>query len=217
MPKLLIAPSILSADFGKINEEIASISSHADMIHVDVMDGHFVPNITFGPDQIAKMRSTLPMDVHLMIEQPEKYLEEFAKAVEKAHGRRDDSYLTVHQESSVHLERLVQQIKGLGMKAAVALNPATPLVSIESLLGDIDMVLLMTVNPGFGGQSFIASVVPKIKELRAKAPDLNIQVDGGINEKTYRQAVEAGADILVAGSYVFGAKDRAAAIAALRK
>jgi len=214
--KIQIAPSILSADFGKINEEIASIESFADMIHVDVMDGNFVPNITFGPDQVAKMRCKLPMDVHLMIENPENYLERFASAVEKAHGRRDDCYLTVHQESSIHLERLVQQIKGLGMKAAIALNPATPLVTIESLLNDLDMVLIMSVNPGFGGQHFIESVLPKITELRKKMPSLNIQVDGGVNDKTCKQVKDAGANILVAGSYVFSPENRGEAIAKLR-
>lgn len=214
--KILVAPSILSADFGKINEEIASVSSHADMIHVDIMDGHFVPNITFGAPVVAKMKSEKSMDIHLMIEHPERYLEDFAKALDKAHGGRGDCYLTVHQEACTHLHRVVQEIKKLGCKAAVALNPATPLTTIETILGELDMVLLMTVNPGFGGQEFIDSVVPKIKELREKFPKLDIQVDGGINEKTAPRAVQAGANILVAGSYVFAAKDRAAAIASLR-
>lgn len=214
--KILIAPSILSADFGRLNEEIASVEPYADMIHVDIMDGHFVPNITFGAPVVAKMRCKKPMDVHLMIANPQDYLDDFAEAVKKAHGRNDDCYLTFHEESSLHLHRLIQQVKKLGMKAAVALNPATPLISIESLLGDLDMVLLMTVNPGFGGQEFIESVLPKIRELRKKAPTLDIQVDGGINEKTAKRAIEAGANILVAGSYVFGAKDREKAIESLR-
>ena len=213
---ILVAPSILSADFGKINEEIASVAPHADMIHVDIMDGHFVPNITFGAPVVAKMKSQKPMDVHLMIEHPERYLEDFAKAFDKAHGRRDDCYLTVHQEACTHLHRVVQEIKKLGCKAAVALNPATPLVTIEPILGELDMVLLMTVNPGFGGQEFIESVVPKIKTLREKFPKLDIQVDGGINEKTGPRAVKAGANILVAGMYVFGAKDRGSAIERLK-
>lgn len=214
--KILIAPSILSADFGHLNEEIASVESHADMIHVDIMDGHFVPNITFGAPVVAKLKSKKPMDVHLMIEHPENYLDDFAEAVSKAHGRRDDCYLTVHQEACTHLHRVLQQIKKLGMKAAVALNPATSLSTIENVLNDADMVLLMTVNPGFGGQSFIESVIPKIKELRAQMPRLEIQVDGGINEKTAKTAVTAGANILVAGSYVFGADDKAAAIKKLK-
>ncbi len=214
--KILIAPSILSADFGRINEEIASVAPHADMIHVDIMDGHFVPNITFGAPVVAKMKSEKPMDIHLMIEHPERYLEDFAKALDKAHGSRNDCYLTVHQEACTHLHRVMQEIKKLGCRAAVALNPATPLATIEPILGELDMVLLMTVNPGFGGQEFIESVVPKIKALREKFPKLNIQVDGGINEKTALRATKAGANILVAGSYVFAAKDRAAAIESLR-
>ncbi|PJC37368.1 ribulose-phosphate 3-epimerase [Candidatus Peregrinibacteria bacterium CG_4_9_14_0_2_um_filter_53_11] len=211
-----IAPSLLSSDFGRLNEEIASIADSADMIHVDIMDGHFVPNITFGPPVISKMRSSLPMDVHLMIENPEQYLKDFAEAVKKACGSNEASYLTVHAEACTHLHRVVQQIRALGMKPAVALNPATPLSAIEYVLEDVEMVLLMTVNPGFGGQSFIESVVPKIRELRKRAPDLDIQVDGGINAETARVAVEAGATILVAGSYIFGADDRVAAIDALR-
>lgn len=214
--KTLIAPSILSADFGRINEEIASVEPYADMIHVDIMDGHFVPNITFGAPVISHMKSGRPMDVHLMIENPQEYLEDFAHAISKAHGRRSDCYITVHQEACTHLHRVVQQIKKLGCRAAVALNPATPLYTIEPILDDFDMVLLMTVNPGFGGQEFIASVLPKIAELRRRAPKLNIQVDGGINYETARLAVKAGANILVAGSYVFGAKDREKAIKSLR-
>lgn len=214
--KILIAPSILSADFGRINEEIKTVEPYADMIHVDIMDGHFVPNLTFGAPVVAKMQCGKPMDIHLMIENPQDYFEDFAAAVKKAHGRNDDCYLTFHEETSHHLHRLVQQIKKLGMKAAIALNPATPLNSIEPILGDLDMVLLMTVNPGFGGQEFIESVMPKMEDLRRRAPKLNIQVDGGINEKTAKIAIKAGANILVAGSYVFGATDRKKAIESLR-
>lgn len=214
--KILIAPSILSADFGRLNEDIKTVEAYSDMIHVDIMDGHFVPNIMFGAPVVAKLKSGRPMDVHLMIENPQDYLEDFAKAVSKAHGKRADCYLTVHQEACTHLHRVVQQIKKFGMKAAVALNPATPLYTIEPILKDFDMVLLMTVNPGFGGQEFINSVLPKIQALRNKAPKLNIQVDGGINDKTAKLAVRAGANILVAGSYIFGAKDREKAIKSLR-
>ena len=214
--KILIAPSILSADFGRLNEEIKTVEQHADMIHVDIMDGHFVPNITFGAPVVSRLRCGRPMDVHLMIEKPQEYLEDFARAISRAHGRRSDCYITVHQEACTHLHRVVQQIKSLGCRAAVALNPATPLHAIEPILDDFDMVLLMTVNPGFGGQEFIKSVLPKIMDLRRRAPKLNIQVDGGINEKTAKLAVKAGANILVAGSYVFGAKDRKAAIDSLR-
>ena len=215
-PKLRIAPSVLSADFGRFNEEIASVEQYADMIHVDIMDGHFVPNITFGAPVVEKLRTKLPIDVHLMIEHPERYLEDFARAVEKAHGRRDDSYLTVHIEACTHLHRVLQQIRSLGMLPAVALNPATPLGLLEPVLDDCSMVLLMTVNPGFGGQAFIDSVVPKIAALRELRPNLDIQVDGGVNEKTALMVVNAGANILVAGSYIFGAKDRAAAISKIR-
>lgn len=214
--KLLIAPSILSANFGKLNEEIASVEPYVDMIHVDIMDGHFVPNITLGAPVVSKLKSGRPMDVHLMIEHPEVYIDDFAKALTKAHGRRNDCYITVHQEACTHLHRVVQQIKHAGCLAAVALNPATPLHFIEPILGELDMVLLMTVNPGFGGQEFIESVLPKIQELRKRAPKLNIQVDGGINEKTAKLAVKAGANILVAGSYIFGAKNREEAIKKLR-
>lgn len=214
--KILIAPSILSADFGRLNEEIASVMPFCDMVHVDIMDGHFVPNITFGAPVVSRMKCSRPMDIHLMIEHPENYLEDFARAAGKAHGRKSDCYLTVHQEACTHLHRIIQQIKKLGMKAACALNPATPLYTIEPMLSELDMVLLMTVNPGFGGQEFIASALPKIQMLRKKAPKLAIQVDGGINDKTAKLAIKAGANILVAGSYIFGSRDREAAIGSLR-
>lgn len=214
--KILIAPSLLSADFGHLNAEIKSVEPYCDMIHVDIMDGHFVPNITFGAPVVSKMKCGRPMDIHLMIEQPENFLEDFAQAVSKAHGKRSDCYLTVHQEACTHLHRIIQQIKKLGCRAAVALNPATPLYTIEPVLIELDMVLLMTVNPGFGGQAFIESVIPKIRDLRKKAPKLNIQVDGGMNEKTAKVVIKAGANILVAGSYIFSAKNREEAIKSLR-
>lgn len=215
-PKLRIAPSVLSADFGRFNEEIVSIEQYADMVHVDIMDGHFVPNITFGAPVVEKLRTKLPIDVHLMIENPERYLEDFAKAVEKAHGRRDDCYLTVHIETCPHLHLVLQQIRVLGMLPAIALNPATPLSLLEPVLDDCAMVLLMTVNPGFGGQAFIESVVPKIAALRKMRPNLDIQVDGGVSDKTAATVINAGATVLVAGSYIFGAKDREEAIKKLR-
>lgn len=217
MPKNpLISASILSADFSKLNEEIKSVEPHTDMLHIDVMDGHFVPNITFGAPVTAKLKCGRQMDVHLMIEHPENYLEDFAKAISKAHGKRADCYITVHQEACHHLHRVIQQIKEFGCRAAVALNPATPLYTIEPMLNELDMVLLMTVNPGFGGQKFINSVLSKIASLRKKAPKLNIEVDGGINDKTAKLAVKAGANILVAGYYIFSAKDREKAIESLR-
>ncbi len=228
--QIKISPSLLSADFGRINEEIATVAPYSDLAHIDIMDGHFVPNITFGPPVVAKMKCPIPMDVHLMIEHPEKYLEDFAVAVAFARGIENagkkgadgkiiidsESYLTVHAEACVHLHRVIQQIKSLGMKAAVALNPATPLCTVESVLDDVDMVLIMSVNPGFGGQSFIESVIPKIKKLREMRPNLDIQVDGGVTDKTARIVKEAGANVLVAGSYVFGSPNRKDALQSLR-
>lgn len=217
---ILIAPSLLSADFGRFNEEIASIAPYADMAHIDVMDGHFVPNITFGPPVLRMLKCTIPMDVHLMIEHPERYIEDFARAVAQARGMQkgsdSQSYLTVHAEACIHLHRVIQQIKSLGMKAAVGLNPATPISTVEAVLDDLDMVLIMSVNPGFGGQAFIEGIVPKIRQLCALKPGLNIQVDGGINDTTAQLVKEAGANVLVAGSYIFNAQNRAEAIAKLR-
>lgn len=212
---LKIAPSILSADFSKLGREIAEVEQGgADWIHVDVMDGHFVPNITIGPLVVKSIKplTKLPLDVHLMIEDPDRYIESFIQS--------GADIVSVHAESTKHLHRTIHLIKSLGAKAAVAINPATPLENLNYVLEDLDMVLLMTVNPGFGGQSFIPSVLPKIKELRKiinqKGFDIDIEVDGGINEETSKLAVEAGANILVAGSYIFGKADRDKAIAALK-
>jgi len=207
-----IAPSILSADFSKLGQEIVEVErGGADWIHVDVMDGHFVPNLTLGPLIVEAIRphTKLPLDVHLMIENPDQYIPAFAKA--------GADWISVHVEACRHLHRTLHLIKELGVKAGVVLNPATPLEMVEHVLGDLDMVLLMTVNPGFGGQSFIPAVVPKIKALRAKLLErglghVHIEVDGGIQEKTASLVVEAGADVLVAGSAVFGKEDRAEAI-----
>ncbi|AHD06058.1 ribulose-phosphate 3-epimerase [Paenibacillus larvae] len=207
-----IAPSILSADFSKLGQEIAEVErGGADWIHVDVMDGHFVPNLTLGPLIVEAIRphTKLPLDVHLMIENPDQYIPAFAKA--------GADWISVHVEACRHLHRTLHLIKELGVKAGVVLNPATPLEMVEHVLGDLDMVLLMTVNPGFGGQSFIPTVVPKIKALRAKLLERGlghvlIEVDGGIQEKTASLVVEAGGDVLVAGSAVFGKEDRAEAI-----
>lgn len=203
-----IAPSILSADFGKLNEEIASVEPYVDLLHVDVMDGHFVPNITIGAPVVKCIKSKLPLDLHLMIEHPERYVEDFVKA--------GAASITVHQEACRHLHRVIQQIKSQGVKAAVSINPATPLEMIEEVLDDVDMVLIMSVNPGFGGQKFIEGALGKIAELRKLKPNLDIEVDGGINAETAKKCVEAGANILVAGSYIFGAKDRQQAIQSLR-
>ncbi|MGM0827135.1 MAG: ribulose-phosphate 3-epimerase [Bacillota bacterium] len=211
-----IAPSILSADFAELGNEIKDVEKGgADYIHVDVMDGHFVPNITLGPMIVKAIRplTTLPLDVHLMIENPGQYIEAFADA--------GADYLTVHVEADSHLHRTIQMIKSKGVKAGVVLNPATSAESIKPILQDVDMVLLMTVNPGFGGQSFIPSVVPKIKQIREWAnevnPGLEIEVDGGINPETAAICAEAGADVFVAGSAIYNRSDRGAAIEELKR
>ncbi len=214
--KIKIAPSILSADFGKLNEEIASVEPYVDLLHVDVMDGHFVPNITIGPPVVSCIKTKLPVDLHLMIEHPERYVEDFVKAATANGLHKKDVSITVHQEACKHLHRVIQQIKLLGVKAAVSINPATPLEMIEEVIDDVDMVLIMSVNPGFGGQKFIDHVLAKVRELRKLKPDLDIEIDGGVNAETAKLCAEAGANILVAGSYIFGAKDRKAAIDSLR-
>ncbi|MED4351880.1 ribulose-phosphate 3-epimerase [Schinkia azotoformans] len=210
-----IAPSILSADFAKLGEEIKDVENGgADYIHVDVMDGHFVPNITIGPLIVNAIRPTtkLPLDVHLMIENPDLYIPEFAKA--------GADIITVHVEACRHLHRTLHLIKDNGVKAGVVLNPATPITMIEHILDDIDMVLFMTVNPGFGGQKFIHSVLPKIKTvadmIHERGLDIEIEVDGGVNSETAKLCIEAGANVLVAGSAVFNKEDRKKAIEAIR-
>ena len=210
-----IAPSILSADFAKLGEEIKDVElGGADYIHVDVMDGHFVPNITIGPLIVEAIRpiTKLPLDVHLMIENPDSYIEAFANA--------GADYITVHVEACKHLHRTIALIKSLGVKAGVVLNPATPVSTIQHVIKDIDMVLLMSVNPGFGGQSFIPEVLPKIRSVKEMAdqfnPTLEIEIDGGVNVETAKLCVEAGANVLVAGSAVYNQADRKKAIEAIR-
>ncbi|WP_342041710.1 ribulose-phosphate 3-epimerase [Bacillus sp. OTU2372] len=210
-----IAPSILSADFSKLGEEIIAVDqAGADYIHIDVMDGHFVPNITIGPLIVEAVRpvTKLPLDVHLMIENPDHYIEAFAKA--------GANFITVHVESCRHLHRTIQNIKSFGVKAGVVLNPATPVESIQHIIGDIDMVLLMSVNPGFGGQTFIPEVLPKIRKVKEMAEQkglsVEIEIDGGVNPETARQCIEAGATVLVAGSAVYNQKDYKQAISQLR-
>ena len=197
-----IAPSILSADFARLGEEVEAITAAgADYIHIDVMDGHFVPNLTIGPVVVEALRphSKLPFDVHLMISPVDPYVPAFAKA--------GADILTVHPEAGPHLHRTVQLIKSLGKKAGVSLNPATPPNLLDGVIEDIDLILVMTVNPGFGGQKFIAAQLDKIRALRQRIDALgrpiDLEVDGGINDETARQAVEAGADVLVAGTATF--------------
>ncbi|MBA3817797.1 MAG: ribulose-phosphate 3-epimerase [Deltaproteobacteria bacterium] len=213
-PPVRIAPSILSADFGRLAEEIQAISS-ADYVHVDVMDGHFVPNLTIGPIVIEaiKRATSLPLDVHLMIEDPDRWVAAYAKAGADTIG--------VHVEGSIHLHRTISQIKDLGKRPCVVLNPATPLESIEHILGDVAQVLVMSVNPGFGGQSFIPSQLGKIRQLRRmideRGLEIEIEVDGGIKIDNVAEVCAAGANVVVSGSGVFGTANYAETIAELRK
>ncbi len=211
-----IAPSLLSADFCNLGRDVEMLNrSEADFIHLDVMDGVFVPNISFGFPVISAVNkiATKPLDVHLMIVDPQRYVSQV----------RDCGayYMTVHAEACTHLHRTIQQIKSAGMKAAVSLNPATPAVMVEEVIADLDMVLLMSVNPGFGGQSFIPGTLAKVKKIKdliaASGSKAEIEVDGGVNLQTGAELAAAGADILVAGSFVFSAADPEATIAALRK
>ena len=199
----IIAPSILSADFSALGEEIAAVeAAGADWIHIDVMDGHFVPNITMGPGVVKSLRkmTVLPFDVHLMIESPEQYIQPFAEA--------GSDRITVHMEALIHLHQTVSQIKELGLKAGVSLNPATPLSFVESILTDIDLLLIMTVNPGFGGQQFIKTMLSKIRQARDLidrfAPAVLLEVDGGVTLTNLPAILKAGADVFVAGASIFG-------------
>jgi ribulose-phosphate 3-epimerase len=211
----IIAPSILSADFSRLGEEIAAVeAAGADWIHIDVMDGHFVPNITIGPGVVKSLRklTRLPFDVHLMIRHPDQFLEAFAEA--------GSDTITVHVEAADHLHRTITRIRELGPKAGVSLNPSTPLALIEPILADIDLLLIMTVNPGFGGQQFIRTMLPKIRQAREridqKAPSVLLEVDGGVTQANMPSILEAGADVLVAGAAVFGSGDYAATIGKMK-
>jgi ribulose-phosphate 3-epimerase len=213
---LRIAPSLLASDFSDLKGQIALLEKGgADFVHLDVMDGHFVPNITIGPPVIRSLRrlTRLPFDTHLMIENADAYLEEFRRA--------GADIITVHYEACPHLHRTVQRIHDLGAKAGVCLNPATPAMLLADILGDVDLVLIMSVNPGFGGQSFIPHTLEKLKEvsamIRETKPDVMLEVDGGIDDVTAAQVVEAGANVLVAGTHIFGSSDVPRAIQTLRE
>lgn len=210
-----IAPSILSADFSRLGEEIIAVEqAGADWIHIDIMDGHFVPNLTIGPGVVTALRKTtrLPFDVHLMISNPERYIDAFAAA--------GSDILTVHVEAASHLHRTVGLIKEKGLKAGLSLNPATPLSLVETIIGDLDLLLIMTVNPGFGGQKFINSMLPKIEQARklidTMAPHVILEADGGITADTIKPAAQAGVDVFVAGAAVFGNRDYAGTIRELK-
>jgi ribulose-phosphate 3-epimerase len=211
-----ISPSILSADFSRLGEDVQAVDrAGADYIHIDVMDGHFVPNITIGPLVVEALRKVTakPLDVHLMIENPDLYIADFARA--------GADIITVHQEAVPHLHRTVQLIKSLSKKAGVSLNPATPVETLDIILDELDLVLIMSVNPGFGGQSFIPSALDKIRALRQRITErglsTELEVDGGVKIDNIREVVAAGADVLVAGSAVFNTENYAATMTALRE
>lgn len=216
MSNTLIAPSILSADFANLGRDIKALDeAGADWMHIDVMDGHFVPNISFGAAIMASIRdySDKPFDVHLMISPVDEYIEAFAKA--------GANYITVHAEATIHLDRTIQLIKSYGVKAGIALNPTTPVSALDYLMDDLDLILVMSINPGFGGQKFMPSQLKKIKQIRQLIGerDIRLEVDGGVNQQTAKQCIEAGADVLVAGSFVFkdGNEGLAANIAKLKE
>jgi ribulose-phosphate 3-epimerase len=214
--EIVIAPSILACDFGRLADEVQAVTdAGADWIHIDVMDGHFVPNITIGPRIVEAVRDAthLPLDVHLMIQQPERYIDSFIKAGATTVG--------VHAEACPHLHRTVAQIREAGARASVTINPGTPANAVEAVLGDVDQVLVMTVNPGFGGQQFIEGTLPKVETLRGWIRDrglaVALEVDGGITEDTIASAARAGANAFVAGTAIFGAPNYREAIATLRQ
>ena len=198
MKKIIVAPSLLAADFSRLKEEVQEVEKcGAEYLHLDVMDGNFVPNISYGSPVISAIRphSNLVFDVHLMVEEPDRFIKDFVDA--------GADIITVHVEATKHLHRTIQLIKSYGKKVGVALNPATPIETLKHVVKEIDMILIMSVNPGFGGQAFIPEVLSKIEELRKLYPEMDIEVDGGVNDKTVEAIKEAGANVLVAGSYLF--------------
>lgn len=208
-PKIKIAPSILGADYGDLNHHLQQLEPFSDWFHVDVMDGNFVPNLSIGAMVVDSIKTTVPLDCHLMINHPDKYIEAFAKA--GAHS------ITIHAEASKDLKKDIEMIKSFGCLAGVAVNPKTPVSKISKVLPELDLVLVMSVEPGFGGQNFMPEVLPKIAEIRAKYPELDISIDGGITDVTAPLARKAGANIFVAGSYILKADDPKAAAEKLRK
>ncbi len=209
MPELKIAPSILGVDYGRMNEHLAELAPFSDMFHVDVMDGNFVNNLTVGPPVVERIQTDVPLDCHLMISDPDKYIEAFAKAGAYS--------ITIHAEASTDLKRDVALIKDQGVRACVAVNPATELEVIKEVLPELDMVLVMSVVPGWGGQAFMSEVLEKVSAIRAEYPELDIQIDGGISDKTAPEAVKAGANVLVSGSYILKAQSPSEAVSLLKQ
>ena len=205
--KIKIAPSILSADRNKLNEEVKEIENYAELIHVDIMDGKFVPPTTFKAEEIKKIKTKLPLDVHLMVEKPSTYIDDYSFA----------SIITIHGECKENIDELINKIKNKNIKVGISINPPTPLDKIKEYLDKVDMILVMSVNPGYAGQKFIEDVLEKIKELRKLKPYLDIEIDGGITKDTIKKAVDAGANIIVAGSAIFDKEDRKKAIEELRQ
>ena len=209
MPEIKIAPSILSADRNKLQQDVDSVKD-GELLHVDIMDGKFVPPVTFSVDEIKRLKTSMPLDVHLMVAEPEK---EFVDWYIEAGA----SIITVHIEATKKMDDIIAKLKKNKVKAGIAINPKTAVSAIKKYLGKIDMVVVMSVNPGYAGQKFISEVLPKVKELRKLKPKMDIEIDGGINAETVVSAVKAGANVIVAGNYVFSAKDRSKAIDGLKK